>query len=347
MKSTEPLISIIVPVYNGEKHVENCAKTLASQTYVNIEIIFINDGSKDKSQDIIKKLAKQDSRIILLTQANSGVSAARNYGIRYAKGEYISFVDVDDFVTKDYIEYLYNLLVRGNADIALVPQAKTFCGPIPMMDEDAEYVVTEQLWTGKKAVAELLLYNIKMSCWCKLFNKKFLKNSQIFFDESLFCGEGFNFNLESFLNTEKIAIGYKTIYYYRIDNSESAMTKFNIELIKNGLQAIDYIERKTLDCYPELQRQVYYAKWHTYCDFYNMIVGCGKRKIYHKEYSDLKQKCKRYSKYALRKDISLKNKCKGVSYRISPYLTARVINGLRPRKFKKEQIFQCGKESLH
>lgn len=334
-KDEEFLVSVIVPVYNGERHIENCAKALINQTYGNIEIIFVNDGSTDKSQEVIDKFVKKDSRITSLRQTNKGVSAARNYGINVAGGEYISFVDVDDFVTVDYIEYLHYLIKKYKSDIALVPQAKTFCGSVPVTGENSEYDETELVWTGKKAVEELLLYNIKMSCWCKLFRKNFLNDTHIMFDESLFCGEGFNFNLECFRMAKSVSIGFKSIYFYRIDNSESAMTKFNIELIRNGLQAIWYIEQKTTWCYPELQSAVRYAKWHTCCDFYAMMIGCGEERRYHDVYIKLKKICRRYSKYALKMNLSFKDRCKGILYGISPYLAARVINGLRPRKFKK------------
>ena len=94
----EILISIIVPVYNGEKYIDKCLKSLVNQTLKNIEIIVVNDGSNDKTQNIVEKYKKENSNIILINSTNKGVAAARNKGLKIAKGNYIGFVDSDDYV---------------------------------------------------------------------------------------------------------------------------------------------------------------------------------------------------------------------------------------------------------
>ena len=116
MVKNKSLISIIVPVYNVEKYVKKCILSLVRQTYKNIEILIIDDGTKDKSIDIIRNI--KDKRIRIIHQKNGGVSSARNNGLEHAKGEYIVFVDSDDFVAKDYIEYLYSLITLKDSDFA-------------------------------------------------------------------------------------------------------------------------------------------------------------------------------------------------------------------------------------
>ena len=101
-------VSVIIPVYNCEKYIEECIESLINQTLQECEFIFVNDGSKDKSEEIIKKYADKDERITLINQKNSGVSVARNVGIKKAVGEYIGFVDADDYVDSNYYEKLYN-----------------------------------------------------------------------------------------------------------------------------------------------------------------------------------------------------------------------------------------------
>lgn len=113
-----PKVSIIVPVYNVEKYLRKCIDSLVNQTLNDIEIICINDGSTDKSLKILKEYKNKDSRIILLNQENSGQSVARNRGIEIAKGEYLGFVDPDDWIDLDYYEKLYNAAIGTNADIA-------------------------------------------------------------------------------------------------------------------------------------------------------------------------------------------------------------------------------------
>ena len=111
-------VSIIVPVYNVEKYLKRCLDSLVNQTLSDIEIICVNDGSTDGSAQILEEFAQKDNRIKVTTQINSGLSEARNVGIRIANGEYIGLVDSDDFVDKEFFEKLYNSAVENNCDIA-------------------------------------------------------------------------------------------------------------------------------------------------------------------------------------------------------------------------------------
>lgn len=112
-------VSIIVPVYNVEKYLSECLDSLISQTLSDIEIICVNDGSKDSSLEILEKYAQKDKRIVVINQENSGVSTARNTGMKCANGEYIGFIDSDDWIDSDFYEKLYNSAKNNNADIAV------------------------------------------------------------------------------------------------------------------------------------------------------------------------------------------------------------------------------------
>ena len=114
-----PKISIIVPVYNLENYIEKTIEQLISQTYKNLEIILVDDGSTDKSLELCNTFAKRDNRILVVHQQNQGVSVARNTGIKHATGEYIGFFDGDDDIESDIFEFLYNNLVKNNADISI------------------------------------------------------------------------------------------------------------------------------------------------------------------------------------------------------------------------------------
>ena len=113
------LISIIVPVYNVEKYLNRCIDSLISQTYQNIEIILVDDGSTDSSSEIVDGYLKKDNRIKVFHKDNGGLSDARNKGIEISKGKYLSFVDSDDYVTNTYIETLYNTIIEYEADISI------------------------------------------------------------------------------------------------------------------------------------------------------------------------------------------------------------------------------------
>ena len=112
-------VSIIVPVYNVEKYLKRCLESLVNQTLKDIEIICVNDGSTDGSLAILNEYVRNDDRIVVINQENSGQSVARNRGIDVAKGEYIGFVDSDDWVCEDYFERLHNSAIQNNAEIAV------------------------------------------------------------------------------------------------------------------------------------------------------------------------------------------------------------------------------------
>ena len=113
------VVSIVIPIYNVEAYLKQCLETIVNQTYPNLEIILVNDGSPDNSEEICKEFFKRDSRIRYVRQVNGGLSAARNTGIDLATGDYITFVDPDDWVTEDYVETLYTQLKKYEADVSI------------------------------------------------------------------------------------------------------------------------------------------------------------------------------------------------------------------------------------
>lgn len=118
MKMQLDKISIIVPVYNVEQYITRCIESITSQTYRNIEILLIDDGSTDNSGNICDEYQKKDSRVMTFHKTNGGLSDARNYGIKHASGQYLCFVDSDDYISKHMVEILYNNLIKYSADIS-------------------------------------------------------------------------------------------------------------------------------------------------------------------------------------------------------------------------------------
>ena len=115
----EPLISVIVPIYNAEQYIDRCIKSILKQTYSNLEVLLIDDGSSDGSSSICKQYELSDNRVHYYHQHNSGVSAARNKGLDIAKGEYIGFCDADDWIESDMYEVLYSMINSSQSDIAI------------------------------------------------------------------------------------------------------------------------------------------------------------------------------------------------------------------------------------
>jgi glycosyltransferase involved in cell wall biosynthesis len=166
-----PLISVIVPVYNTEAYLIRCLDAIIAQTYGNLEIIIINDGSSDRCPVIAEEYAKKDRRICLVHQENAGVSESRNVGMRLSHGSYLSFIDSDDFIDPDYYETLYRILCSNHADISVCN--KRIINPAVMRPFPDDIPEGLTLLSGYEALSELV--NDRWLCnylWDKLFKKE-------------------------------------------------------------------------------------------------------------------------------------------------------------------------------
>lgn len=181
----------------------------------------------------------------------------------------------------------------------------------------------------------MLSYKIVISSWGKLFSKEIIEKNKICFDESLAYGEGFLFSVACFLSSNSVAIGDRKVYNYRLDNATSAMTKYSDRMITDSLSSLEkmgaLIKHKNL----ALSRALSYAKWHTYCDCYNTIVGAGVHDSALKK--QLSSKIRRNSLKHIIIDIPVKDKIKCVLFFVSPYLASIIINSGRKRSFTKCQ----------
>ena len=207
----EDLISVIIPVYNVEQYLEKCLNSVINQTYKNLEIILVDDGSTDSSDQICDEYAKEDSRIMVTHKKNEGVAATRNLGISKSNGEYITFVDSDDFVDKDYINMLYKEIKNNNCDISTCQNVK-FKKNIEILEKKQEYTV--EIFDSKTALINMLYQRkIDSSLWGKLYKSSVLKseiikNIKTFEDYDCFCS--------IFSKNYKICCISSQLYYYYI-----------------------------------------------------------------------------------------------------------------------------------
>ena len=175
------MISVIIPVYNVEKYLEQCLQSIINQSYKDLEIIIINDGSKDRCEDIIQKYRSQYFNIIYIKQENRGISEARNQGLKYATGDYIVFIDSDDYIEPSYISDMYEIAEQKQCDIVI-------CGYKEFYDtgnsKDIEFLHNleeDTLYSGKEIAEMMLLLKVKGYPWNKLF-----RNSDIFRKNMIF-----------------------------------------------------------------------------------------------------------------------------------------------------------------
>ena len=205
----QPKVSIIVPVYNVEDYIEKCLDSLVNQTLKEIEIIVVNDGSTDSSLEKIEKFAQQDSRIIIINQENQGQGAARNSGLNIAKGEYIGFVDSDDYVDLDFYEKLYNAAKNNDADISAASILK-----------HKKYKRFNLLYK-KQICAKTTKDKIKVAkdrkgrffyVWNRLYKNKFLKQENLAFSTGIYY-EDVMFSAKAILAANMIICISNTYYH--------------------------------------------------------------------------------------------------------------------------------------
>jgi glycosyltransferase involved in cell wall biosynthesis len=170
---SQPLVSVIVPVYNVEKYIKKCVRTIMEQDHKNLEIILVDDGTKDSSGQIIDELARQDHRIHVIHKENGGVSSARNSGLDVATGEYIVFVDGDDYVEKEYVSYLVDLAEHTGCDMAVSRNHYSLLNK-SQIREDHRYVAS-----AERAIEDIYLMKLNEAVWNKLYRHDFLKEKGI------------------------------------------------------------------------------------------------------------------------------------------------------------------------
>ena len=203
------LISIIVPVYNVEQYLERCVKSLLEQTYQNLEIIMVDDGSKDSAGIIADKLKQLDDRIKVFHKENGGLSDARNYGLQYATGKYISFVDSDDFVDSEFIKTLYDTMIETQTVISAVGY-QMFSEMHELQIDNKEYAL--EVFEGEQAIEHLFSNEKYANFAC---NKLYLKT--LFSDVKYPVGKKMEDLGTTYILIEKckkISFAPQKLYYY-------------------------------------------------------------------------------------------------------------------------------------
>ncbi|QNG60201.1 glycosyltransferase family 2 protein [Bacillus sp. PAMC26568] len=223
-------VSIIVPIYNKEKYISKTISSVLNQTYNNFELLLINDGSTDKSEDIILKFVKEDSRIKYIKQENQGVSAARNKGIDAAKGDYISFLDADDLYHKRFVELMLREIENKNV---------CYCGSYVIKNNRVKKVKNNFI-TGN-ILRDYLLgrCNPNMNSW--MINKRFLKKNNIRFIEDQKWGEDMSFFSKLTFHDHQVTCVNEYLTYYHLD-VDGSLSENNIEKVFEEIEWLTEIK---------------------------------------------------------------------------------------------------------
>lgn len=250
-------ISIIVPVYNTAKYLDKCIQTLINQTLENIEIIFIDDGSEDNSVEILKNYAKKDKRIRILKQNHKRQGAARNYGLSIAQGEYIGFVDSDDWVKLDMFEKLYYQAKEADSDIVMCSM-NTFedgTNKIIVNTYNTLDIFNQKFFENSFTPQDTLnfIFNISVSPYNKIYRKSLIDKNNIKFPENIYFEDN-AFFFQSWLNAKKISLLNQKLYQYRKSTASTTKNDKNkldifktLDLTKNILEENNYYNRLKTD----------------------------------------------------------------------------------------------------
>lgn len=248
-----PSISIIIPVYNVDKYLEKCLDSVTSQTFYDIEIILVNNGSTDKSLSICEQYRDRDKRITLISQDNLGPSGGRNRGIDIAQGKYIMFVDSDDWIAEDTCETVYKIAEDNNADYVFW----SYCNESSSGTVIKEIYKDNQIVYDKKAVRDELLKGVLgltgkklrnpqkldalVPVWARLYKTSIIKNNNIrYIDLEFVPSECQLFNFDYLRYSEKAVYVNKPMYHYRRNNTSSFTKGYRDGLLDKWIYWIDY-----------------------------------------------------------------------------------------------------------
>lgn len=239
------LISIIVPVYNVEKYLARCIDSIINQTYKNFEIILVDDGSKDKSNQICDEFSKKDCRVKVIHKKNEGVSAARNEGLKQSKGKYISFVDADDWIEKNFLFEMYSELKKYNVDYITCGYNRVYENHIEILNNN----LTEELVSANEYIIKILnVQNGYGFAHMKLISKEAIGN--IRFNTNISVGEDALFNIQLCKKINKFLIYNKALYNYYF-NPNSVVRNYDENYCNKYLKSMklmdDYIRNNYFD----------------------------------------------------------------------------------------------------
>lgn len=274
---TQPLISVIVPVYNLEGYLERTAERLMEQTYRNLEIILIDDGSTDATSVICDSLAQQDPRFVVFHTENQGVSAARNMGLKAARGEYIGFCDGDDLPEKDLFEYLYQLISEADADISV-------CG-VRICYEDRRRPdhlrgCSEVFTSPQEAIRKLIKTEISVSLYTKLFKADLIKD--LFLPQEIRLREDEYYSFVAFSRAKRIVSGKQAKYVYIRRSGSASITAFS-EKYYDILKVCERLEDEIGSMFPALKPELAAKGLKELMHVYSLMILCSSKQQYKTE----------------------------------------------------------------
>ena len=277
-------ISVIVPIYNVEKYLERCIESIINQTYKNLEIILVDDGSPDNCGNICERYAQKDNRIIVIHKENGGLSDARNAGLKIATGEYISYIDSDDYIDNDMYEYMMKEMSKENADIAICGTKVDFENGITKLKENKE----KEILNAKEALIKLNSFSsFDMAVWNKIYKRNIVSGIEFPIAKT---SEDYFVMYQYFDRAKKIVVLPQAKYHYiQRENSISRGKKISHDYIEGSRAQQNFIKRN----YSEIEFVGNTAYAFSYIAIYNRYIK-NKQRLSRKNKKIFKKEVKKY-----------------------------------------------------
>ncbi|GAB6616553.1 MULTISPECIES: glycosyltransferase family 2 protein [Bacillus] len=235
-------VSIVIPIYNAEKKLDKCIHSILNQTFEDLELILVNDGSSDSSLNICRKYERQDKRIIVINKKNEGSITTRKKGIEASSSDYVMFVDADDWIDRRMVEILYKQSVESSADITVCNTYKVLGNGVLIKKKNkSEYFDNNRIYDKEGIRKELVVayfwgHPFPSSLYAKLYKREILESCGEYLNKIHFLGDDLFYNLEMFIKSNRITIIDQALYYYRMGGLTSKYMPYLFEDMVNGYQ---------------------------------------------------------------------------------------------------------------
>lgn len=298
----EEKVTIIVGIYNSAKFLRKGLESIKEQTWTNIEVLLMDDGSTDDSGSICDEYAALDKRFISIHKKNSGVCDSRNKALDIAAGEYVCFMDGDDWFSPDFVEYMMDIIHKTNTKMALSDHLFTTRNQVQIANDKIECQDCNRI------IADIIYMNMILGPWNKMYSMEIINKYNIRFPSHWF-GETLHFANAVAYYSRKVGVGHRKVYNYRLNNADSGTTKFNVETrllsLDNVLNLRNCLFAKNKDIRNAIE-------WHIYDNYYLVlfnIIASKSISQYKSEYNAAKSYLKKnWLRTLIRSNVNLKRK---------------------------------------
>ncbi|SDQ11055.1 glycosyltransferase family 2 protein [Streptococcus equinus] len=317
----EKKVSILVAIYNVEKYIGKCIESIINQDYSNIEIILVDDNSQDNSGKICDEFSNKDSRIrVIHHKQNTKLPGVRNTGLNNATGDYIVFVDGDDWLAEDYVSYMLKVIEQSGSDVAF--NLINFTTRDMQQGDNKEI----EVWSAEKALEEFLYPHLTIGAWNKMFKREVIEENKLRFIDGLYTAEGYRFVSDVIQRVSSIGVGCRKVYYYRLNNSQSATTKYDVKQSLGAIDVAKSIERDLKIKTPGVINAIKQHIWLNYFWNIRQIIALKKQNELKESYKESVRYVKENYKNIVEDE---KRRDKKIKYFLSgshPIIMARLKN---------------------